>query len=121
MRQLWLSLLALILTATIVQADVWVTSYIRSDGTFVPGHWRTSPNNTRLDNYSTRGNVNPYTGRRGTVNPYIYQPRTYTPRQPAKPALAPLGPPVALEIPRIMGQQRRDQQLRRYQQQMQRR
>jgi hypothetical protein len=31
--------------------------------------------NNRLNNYSTQGNVNPYTGQMGTVNPYS-QPMT---------------------------------------------
>jgi hypothetical protein len=31
-------------------------------------HWRSSPNNTTYDNWSTRGNVNPYTGEVGTRN-----------------------------------------------------
>lgn len=40
--------------------DVWVQSYLRDDGTQVPGHFRTAPNDTAADNYSTPGNVNPY-------------------------------------------------------------
>jgi hypothetical protein len=31
-------------------------------------HWRSSPNNTTYDNWSTRGNVNPYTGEVGSRN-----------------------------------------------------
>ena len=51
-------------------ADVYVRGYTRSDGTYVQPHYRSSPNSTTLDNYSTRGNTNPYTGKRGTVDPY---------------------------------------------------
>lgn len=47
-------------------ADVFVQPYQRSDGTNVQGYNRTSPNNTRNDNYSTQGNTNPYNGREGT-------------------------------------------------------
>ncbi len=39
-------------------------------GTYKPPHYRTSPNKTKFDNWSTKGNVNPYTGKAGTVNPY---------------------------------------------------
>ena len=46
--------------------DVYVNGYYRRDGTYVQPHYRTAPNRTRNDNYSTRGNVNPYTGERGT-------------------------------------------------------
>jgi len=48
---------------------VWVRAHTRSDGTFVPGHFRTRQNNSFLDNWSTVGNVNPYTGKRGTKKP----------------------------------------------------
>lgn len=46
--------------------DVYVDGHYRRDGTYVQPHYRTAPNRTRNDNYSTRGNVNPYTGERGT-------------------------------------------------------
>ena len=48
----------------------YTRSYIRHNGSFVMGHHSTNPDRTRLNNWSTRGNVNPYTGRVGTVNPY---------------------------------------------------
>lgn len=54
-------------------ADTYVRGYMRSNGTYVQPHFRSDSNNTVLDNYSTRGNVNPYTGREGTVNPYRYR------------------------------------------------
>ena len=43
-----------------------VDSYFRKDGTFVRGHKRTAPNGNVDDNWSTVGNVNPYTGKPGT-------------------------------------------------------
>jgi hypothetical protein len=46
--------------------DVAVSGYYRSNGTYVAPYCRTRPNSTTADNYSTRGNVNPYTGRPGT-------------------------------------------------------
>jgi len=42
------------------------SGYTRQDGTYVQPHYQTSPNSSRLDNYSTQGNVNPYTGQQGT-------------------------------------------------------
>jgi len=33
------------------------------------GHYRTNPNSTKIDNWSTKGNVNPFTGKPGTKNP----------------------------------------------------
>lgn len=51
-------------------AQVRVRGYTRKDGTYVAPHYRSSPNRSRSDNYSARGNYNPYTGAKGTVNPY---------------------------------------------------
>lgn len=47
-----------------------VSGYTRKDGTYVQPHQQTNPNSTKLDNWSTKGNVNPYTGKEGTVEPY---------------------------------------------------
>lgn len=50
-----------------------VKSYYKpSTGTYVNSYYRTSPNKTKLDNYSTKYNYNPYTGKKGYVNPYKY-------------------------------------------------
>lgn len=46
-----------------------VRSYTTRRGTHVSSHHRSSANHTKRDNYSTKGNVNPYTGKRGTKNP----------------------------------------------------
>jgi hypothetical protein len=48
----------------------YVDSYTTRNGTHVDGHYRTKRNDTTLDNYGTRGNYNPYTGRTGTRNPW---------------------------------------------------
>lgn len=47
----------------------YVRPYIRADGVYIPGHYQTNPNDTILDNYSTRGNVNIWTGQPGWINP----------------------------------------------------
>ncbi|HEY3804115.1 MAG TPA: hypothetical protein VGL61_15975 [Kofleriaceae bacterium] len=41
-------------------------SYTRKNGTHVAAHRQTNPDHTQLNNYSTKGNVNPSTGRSGT-------------------------------------------------------
>jgi hypothetical protein len=48
---------------------VSVRGYTRSNGTYVQPSHRTSPDSTLFDNWSTKGNFNPYTGKAGTVNP----------------------------------------------------
>ena len=86
--------------------DVYVQGYTRKDGTYVQPHYRTAPDSTINNNWSTQGNVNPYTGQAGTVpretyggnayqgygagtsgnvyspNPYSQNPYGYQPIQP---------------------------------------
>lgn len=40
----------------------YVQPHTTSNGNYVSGHWQTNPNNTQLDNFGTRGNLNPYNG-----------------------------------------------------------
>lgn len=47
-----------------------VKGYYKKSGTYVMPHYKTSSNKTKLDNYSIKGNYNPYTGKKGYVNPY---------------------------------------------------
>jgi len=42
-----------------------VKGYTRINGTYVQPHYRTAPNRTKVDNWSSKPNVNPYTGRGG--------------------------------------------------------
>jgi len=51
-------------------ADTYVRGYFRSDGTYVQPHFRTNPDGNVWNNWSTQGNINPYTGQTGTVDPY---------------------------------------------------
>lgn len=41
--------------------SVRVKGHIRKDGTYVPPHYRTSPDKSKLNNYSFPGNFNPNT------------------------------------------------------------
>ena len=41
--------------------DVYVSGYTRSDGTQVRGHYRSAPDHSYANNWSTKGNTNPYT------------------------------------------------------------
>lgn len=59
-------LFTLLLISLTAQADVWVKGYHRSDGTYVKGHYRSSPDSSVSNNWSTKGNTNPYTGKAGT-------------------------------------------------------
>jgi hypothetical protein len=77
-----LFLVLLMLAVGLVAKDVSVKGYYRKDGTYVAPYHRTSPNNTKNDNYSTEGNINPYTGKPGT------KPRDPPADAPAAPAQA---------------------------------
>ena len=61
----------------LAQGSTYVRGYTRSDGTYVQPHYRSAPNSTTYDNWSSRGNVNPYTGRQGTQSPYRDSNSTY--------------------------------------------
>ena len=51
-------------------ASVRVRGSSRSNGTYVQPHYRSSPDHSRFNNWSTKGNYNPHTGKKGTVDPY---------------------------------------------------
>jgi len=44
--------------------------YKPSSGNYIMPHYRTSPNRSKFDNWSAKGNINPYTGRKGTIDPW---------------------------------------------------
>ena len=61
-----ISLLAIV--AVLIPSGVFAAythGYYRSNGTYVSGYHRTSPNAYKWDNYSSWGNINPYTGKKG--------------------------------------------------------
>lgn len=55
--------------AQVNPSQVWVRGYTRSDGTYVNGYYKTTPNSTNRDNFTTKPNVNPYTGQPGYIQP----------------------------------------------------
>lgn|SRR5690349_8096805 len=70
LRKVALALVAAMMLPTVASAQVHVRGYVNKNGTYVAPYYRSSPNGTKLDNYSTKGNYNPYTGQPGTKNPY---------------------------------------------------
>lgn len=46
-----------------------VRGYVKRDGTYVAPHHRTTPNHTQRDNWSSKPNTNPYTGKSGSREP----------------------------------------------------
>jgi hypothetical protein len=66
----FITLLFALLISFSLFADTYVKGYYRKNGTYVQPHYRSTANGTKSDNWSTKGNVNPYTGKKGTKNPY---------------------------------------------------
>lgn len=68
MKKFMLSLICfiLIIAFTTFAFAEWVSGYYRSNGTYVKPYYRSDRNSTVTDNYSFKGNYNPYTGRKGT-------------------------------------------------------
>ena len=54
------------LMGSFVNAQTYVGGYTKRDGTYVDGHWRSNADGNKDNNWSTRGNYNPYTGEKGT-------------------------------------------------------
>jgi len=42
----------------------------RSSGTYVAPHYSSTPNSFKFDNWSSKGNSNPFTGKKGYKNSY---------------------------------------------------
>lgn len=63
-----------LLAAPMISANAaqHVHGYTKKSGAYVAPHYRSNRDHSRLNNWSTKGNVNPYTGKKGTkkVNPY---------------------------------------------------
>ena len=60
----------LLASPVLAQAYHYDNGYTRQDGTVVQPHYQTNPDGNRANNWSSQGNVNPFTGQAGTRNPY---------------------------------------------------
>lgn len=49
----------------VAQRTVRVRPSVSKQGVYRPAHVRTSPDHTQRNNWSAKGNVNPYTGKTG--------------------------------------------------------
>lgn len=69
MKTLLLLFVIFIPNLGVAQTIQYINPYFRTNGTYVPGHYKTTRDNNIYNNWSTRGNSNPFTGRRGYINP----------------------------------------------------
>jgi len=67
-KRIFIALLVFLVFGTTIQAqaDVSVRGYYRKDGAYVRPHMRSDPDGNFNNNWSTKGNINPYTGEEGT-------------------------------------------------------
>ncbi len=61
--------LAVAVASPAFAADTHVKGYTKKNGTYVAPHKQTAPDKSKANNYSTKGNTNPNTGKKGTVDP----------------------------------------------------
>lgn len=69
---------SLALNAQTNSKHTYVKGYIRNDGTYVQGHYRTTRNSTNRDNFTTKPNYNPYNGKPGFIQPDSEKKSTYS-------------------------------------------
>lgn len=63
-------LLLVVAFGSSIAAAKTTRGYIKkSTGTYVAPYQRSAPNKTQWDNYSAKGNANPFTGAKGTKTP----------------------------------------------------
>ncbi len=65
MKTLFLLLIPCSLYAQVNPHSTKVHSYTKKDGTHVQSYRKTESDHTTNDNYSHKGNTNPYTGKKG--------------------------------------------------------
>lgn len=73
MKKLFIFVFIIVLLAptfALAYGSNFVGGHIRKNGSYVAPHYRTNRDKTKLNNYSTKGNYNPYTGKKGTKNPW---------------------------------------------------
>ena len=79
MRAILVGLIALVCAETsLARGPVHVRGYTTKSGKYVAPHYRSAPDHSRYNNWSTVGNVNPYTGKSGTKYPYGGGNSTYS-------------------------------------------
>jgi hypothetical protein len=62
-----IALIFSVLNSLSAQNTIYVQGHTKKNGTYVQPYYKTSPNATKLDNFSTKPNLNPYTGKTGTI------------------------------------------------------
>jgi hypothetical protein len=99
-------LFILAVVSPVTGGPVRVRGHVRKDGTYVSPHFRSAPDRSFSNNWSTKGNFNPYTGRDGTaVSPPLKGSSGRLPvaPAPAAPAAAKAAVPTVIRPPASAG------------------
>ena len=81
MKKLVCAFAVMVLLTSSVLAAQRVNGYTTRNGTYVAPHYRSNSDGLKYNNYSTRGNYNPYTGSKGyKSSDYRVPTNTYKPR-----------------------------------------
>lgn len=66
MKTLVFALFAILVSNASLAATHSVKGYTKKNGTYVASHRKTTADHSKANNWSTKGNTNPYTGKKGT-------------------------------------------------------
>lgn len=66
MKKLLLLFIFSSLFVSLSAKDTYSRGYFKKNGTYVQPYFKTKPNKTKRDNYASKGNINPYTGKKGS-------------------------------------------------------
>lgn len=69
MKKLLFALLILAITAPAFAKTTRVKGYFKKNGAYVKPHLKTTPDGSKMNNFSAKGNTNPYTGEKGSADP----------------------------------------------------
>ena len=65
LKKIVVCMLTIFVLASVAEGAQRTRGYMKKNGTYVMLHYKTRKDGTRLNNYSTKGNINPYTGKKG--------------------------------------------------------
>ncbi|MBI1273429.1 MAG: hypothetical protein GC131_05035 [Alphaproteobacteria bacterium] len=76
MKKVWYAMLFVIAfgIGDVQAKSTSVHGHMNRNGTYVMPHQRTTPDSNRFNNWSSKGNTNPYTGKSGTQEPFAIKP-----------------------------------------------
>jgi uncharacterized protein YxeA len=70
MKKLMVVIILSIITVTCFGATLVKGHYNKKTGKYINTYYKTRSDHSRLNNYSTKGNVNPFTGKKGDKKTY---------------------------------------------------